>query len=111
MVRRHSSLSAFLPDHRGRVVKALGTDRLAQPWVVLGVHLAARQRHAGWAGRRVTSRPATPRLPMQPTNRICTAPNDGAIGVTNTAGYPPTDSGTPLPPRRPAAMSCNASPR
>jgi hypothetical protein len=39
------------------------------------------------------------------------APERRAVSVTITAGCPATDSGTPLPPRRPQATSWNASER
>ena len=47
-----------------------------------------------------------PRRPRAP----CTAPNDGAVTVTSTAGRDPTVSGIPWrPPHTPAVISCQVS--
>jgi hypothetical protein len=42
---------------------------------------------------------------------VWTGPKDGAVKVTNSRGWAATVSGMPLPPRRPAAIRCQASRR
>ena len=61
VVRRQSSASALVPDHRAGVVETLEAERLAEARVILGVHAAAGQARAVFADGRVASWPATPR--------------------------------------------------
>lgn len=43
-------------------------------------------------------------VPERSEPPVWTSPNEGAVKVANTAGCDATDSGTPLPPRSPAAI-------
>jgi hypothetical protein len=81
-----------------------GGDGVGQP-VVLPVTVQAIQGTPVRAHR--LSRRARHGAPRR---RPCTAPNDGAVSVTNTVGFSVTDSGASLPPTRPAESRCQASP-
>ena len=55
------------------VVEAVGAQRLAQARIVVRVDLAAGERDAVLADRRVAPRPAPPRLPILAERRLWTA--------------------------------------
>jgi hypothetical protein len=86
------------------VLETLDTQRLAQAGVILGVDRATGERVAVRADWRVAPRAAAPRLLVLADRREWTCPKLGAVSVTNTAGCSAIESGTPLPPRSPAAI-------
>jgi hypothetical protein len=86
------------------VVVTVRAQRLAEAKVVTVVNLAARHPAAVWAGPAASARSAA----QDPASFLATEmdrPNDGAVRVVKTHGWPATVSGTPLPPLSPARMS------
>jgi hypothetical protein len=92
-----------VPDDCGLVVKALGTQRLAEAGVVLRVDVAAGEANPVLADGALRRGRQQRRLPSS-TWRVRTCPKLGAVRVTNTNGCALTLAGTPLPPRRPAPI-------
>src|ERR1051326_4978949 len=78
---------------------SLALCRTEQPRATPYAHVFLRSR-----GRQASTRPFLVRW-------ACTAPKEGAVKVTKALGCAATESGTPLPPRRPEATTWKASPR
>ncbi len=66
------------------------------------MQLVGRAVGAPGRGERGRQRPGRP-------GAVCTAPNEGAVNVTNSNGFAATDSGTVLPPVTPALTMANVS--
>ena len=108
-MRAHSARDVGVPQHRPAVVEALGAQRLADHRVVVAVAPRAREGPPVRAGPAHCAGAGTAGVASPETSLRCTGPNEGAVRVTKSWGWATTDGLTPLPPRMPAATSCQAS--